>query len=77
MGHNNYGQLGDNTTSDRYLPAQMLVLNNAASITAGFEYSMALTSSGAVFSGGSIVTGNWVRGPMLTSTSRYGVAWVR
>ncbi|NCU42106.1 MAG: hypothetical protein EOM19_05325, partial [Candidatus Moranbacteria bacterium] len=54
-GRNNYGQLGDNTTTDRYTPVQVLgvegngFLEGVSQISAGDTYTCALKTDGTVW----------------------------
>ncbi|MDQ0059947.1 RCC1 domain-containing protein [Paenibacillus harenae] len=54
-GNNEYGQLGDGTTIDRYTPVQVQGLDSVVAISAGSGFSMALKSDGTVWAWG----GNW------------------
>jgi len=51
-GRNNYGQLGDGTTTDRSSPVQVPGLTGVAAIEAGSDYSMALKSDGTLVTWG-------------------------
>jgi alpha-tubulin suppressor-like RCC1 family protein len=51
-GHNNHGQLGDGTTTDRSTPVQILGPNNIVAIAAGIEHSLALDGLGQVWAWG-------------------------
>jgi len=48
-GNNEFGQLGDGTTTDRHTPVLVSNLTNIASVAAGAYHSMALTNSGKVW----------------------------
>lgn len=54
-GNNDYGQLGDGTTLDRYTPVQVQGLDSVVAISAGSGFSLALKSDGTVWAWG----GNW------------------
>ncbi|KAK3288463.1 hypothetical protein CYMTET_4063 [Cymbomonas tetramitiformis] len=66
FGRNNYGQLGDGTTSTRYTPERVMASHTVARLAAGSEHSLFLTSHGEVFSCGS--NGNGQVGDGSTST---------
>ena len=51
-GYNNYGQLGDGTTSNRTTPVPVLVLTGVASIAAGSNFSFAVKADGSVWAWG-------------------------
>jgi alpha-tubulin suppressor-like RCC1 family protein len=51
-GYNGFGQLGDNTTTQRTYPVQVGVLTNVIAIAAGDNHSIALTSDGYVWTWG-------------------------
>jgi alpha-tubulin suppressor-like RCC1 family protein len=51
-GSNNVGSLGDNTTTDRLTPIQVLSLTNIIKIDAGWDYTLALKADGTVWSWG-------------------------
>ncbi|MEX1254880.1 MAG: flexitail domain-containing putative surface protein [Dehalococcoidia bacterium] len=46
-GDNEYGQLGDGTTTNRLVPTQVVGLSDVSAITAGYYHTCALTTSGA------------------------------
>lgn len=52
-GLNVSGQLGDNTQSNRFEPAQVKNLRNAVAVAAGRDHSLALLADGTVWSWGS------------------------
>ncbi len=56
-GHNNYGQLGNNTTTDSDIPIQVTGLASATAISAGSYHALALKNDGSVWSWGSNVAG--------------------
>jgi alpha-tubulin suppressor-like RCC1 family protein len=47
-GHNNYGQLGDGTTTDRLTPTSIANLGSVAKISLGFGHTCALMDDGTV-----------------------------
>ena len=51
-GRNNYGQLGDGTTTNRTSQAQVIKLTKIASIAGGKTHSVALKSDGTVWAWG-------------------------
>jgi len=73
-GRNNHGQLGDNTTTDRYTPVQVLGVNgsgyltNISQLSAGYDHTCALKNNGTLYCWG----GNWA-GALgdNTTTDRY------
>ena len=53
LGKNNYGQLGDGSTSNRQSPAQVASLgDDNAAVACGFEFTAVLKSDGRVFAFG-------------------------
>lgn len=51
-GYNNYGQLGNGTTTTSSLPIQVSGLSNITDIGAGLSYSLAVSSNGKVYAWG-------------------------
>ncbi len=51
-GNNQFGQLGDGTTTDRNLPTDVNTLTNIAAVAAGGYHSLALTNEGKVWAWG-------------------------
>jgi alpha-tubulin suppressor-like RCC1 family protein len=49
VGANTSGQLGDNTTTTRKSPIQVIGLNGVVAVAAGEYHSMAITSTGALY----------------------------
>ena|GEM_PF-5122727 len=66
-GHNEYGQLGDETTFERASPVEAWLLENALAITAGSHFSAALRADGKVVSWGTNASGQLGDG---TNTTR-------
>ena len=51
-GYNNYGQLGDGTTTDRHTPVSVSGLTGVTAIAGGYGHSLALKSDGTVWAWG-------------------------
>jgi len=51
-GHNNFGQLGNGTTTDSSTPVAVAVPGTVVQIAAGWAFDLALTSTGAVYAWG-------------------------
>ncbi|MFA7150813.1 MAG: prepilin-type N-terminal cleavage/methylation domain-containing protein [Candidatus Paceibacterota bacterium] len=77
-GKNEHGQLGDNSTTDRYTPVQVKgvggegFLTNAISVAAGSAYSLALLEDGTVYTWGN----NWY-GQLGDNTTEHSSAPVK
>ena len=66
-GDNGWGQLGDRTTIDRYIPTQVKNLEGIIAISAGHYHSLALKSDGTVWAWGDNESGELGNG--MTSNS--------
>jgi alpha-tubulin suppressor-like RCC1 family protein len=51
-GSNEYGQLGDGTTTDRRVPAQVSGLRGVVAVAGGFKHTIALKNDGTVWTWG-------------------------
>ncbi len=51
-GHNEYGQLGDGTTTDRYSPFQVPGLTDVKAVATGYGHSLVLKNDGTVWAWG-------------------------
>jgi len=78
FGENGLGQLGDNTSTDRALPVQVLrstlagdFLENCVAADAAESFSVALTASGDVLSWGTQATGRLGNGQSNTNSRRF------
>jgi len=56
-GYNGYGQIGDNTTIDKYIPTQIGIENNWELISAGYLHSVALKQDGTIWTWGNNING--------------------
>ena len=66
-GANDFGQLGDGTTTNRTTPVQVQTLRSVEAVTAGFEHSLALLSNSTVSAWGDNSSGQLGDG---TTTNR-------
>lgn len=66
-GYNDYGQLGDGSTSNRSTPVQVQNLNDVKAISSGYYHSLALKNDGTVWAWGS--NGNGKLGDGSTNNS--------
>jgi len=73
-GYNGDGQLGDNSTTARKTPVQVLTLTNVKAIAAGGNHSLALTSSGAVKTWGANNSGQLGDGTVINSKTPVNVS---
>ena len=67
-GANDYGQLGDGTTTDRYTPVLVEGVSDVVAIASGWIHSLALTTNGEVWAWGANTSGQLGDG---TTTDRY------
>jgi alpha-tubulin suppressor-like RCC1 family protein len=67
-GHNEFGQLGDGTTTDRATPVAVSGLGGVVAVSAGYDYSLALKSDGTVWRWGSTQGQACLPDPRDTST---------
>ena len=49
---NDYGQLGDRTTTDRNMPVQAVGLENIIAVGAGYDHSLSVKIDGTVYAWG-------------------------
>ena len=56
-GKNKVGQLGDGTTTDRSVPVQVGTGTQFTSVSAGYDYTMAVTAAGTLWAWGANVNG--------------------
>jgi alpha-tubulin suppressor-like RCC1 family protein len=64
-GSNITGQIGDNTTSDRYQPVYTNLLSNVVDVAGGGQYSFALTADGRLWGWGGNASGQLGTGDVL------------
>jgi hypothetical protein len=67
-GQNTYGQLGDNTTTNRITPVQVSGLTDVIAIAAGSSYGLALKSDGSVWAWGRNTYGQLGNGTIVDSS---------
>lgn len=73
-GHNDNGQLGNGTTTDRLVPSRVLGLgSNVAAIAAGVDHTCALLKTGGVKCWGNNDYGQLGNGTRKNSTTRVDV----
>ena len=65
-GHNNFGQLGDGTNTNRYVPVK--IMDNVVSVSLGSEHSAIITKGGSLYMWGCNYAGELGDG---TNTNRY------
>jgi len=68
-GSNYYGQLGDGTTTDRIIPAQVESLVSVAAISAGAGHSLALKYDGTVWAWGDSGMGFFSESVFISKTT--------
>lgn len=66
-GNNQFGQLGDGTTTDRHIPTEVNTLTNIAAVASGAYHSLALTNAGKVWSWGKNDQGQLGHGTLIES----------
>jgi alpha-tubulin suppressor-like RCC1 family protein len=66
-GNNQFGQLGDGTTTDRHIPTEVNTLTNIAAVASGAYHSLALTNGGKVWSWGKNDQGQLGHGTLIES----------
>jgi alpha-tubulin suppressor-like RCC1 family protein len=66
-GDNEWGQLGDGTTTDHYVPIQVESLSGIIAISAGHYHSLALKSDGTVWAWGNNESGELGNGTNINS----------
>lgn len=71
-GGNQYGQLGDGTTSVRWVPTRVALPKGTtiSSIAVGADHVVATTRSGRVFTWGATTVASWVTAAWSTGTVR-------
>lgn len=66
VGRNEYGELGDATAVDRYMPVAVTSLTSATAIATGWYHSLAVKSDGTVLSWGYNGNGELGMAPLTT-----------
>jgi alpha-tubulin suppressor-like RCC1 family protein len=72
-GHNNVGQLGDGTTTDRYQPVQIGTDTDWVTVSAGYQHGVALKSNGALWAWGNNDYGQLGNGTTTATTTPIGI----
>ena len=73
VGSNQYGMLGDGTTTSSTIPVQVVGLSNATAVGAGFVHSLALHNNGTVSAWGFNSAGQLGNGTTTTSLTPVSV----
>ena len=71
-GKNDYGQLGDGTTTQRSTPVQVSSLSGVIAVADGDYHSLAVKSDGTVWAWGIMALANWVTARQRIGAPRAG-----